>query len=158
VHALKYDGWAELAVEMGRDMAAVTLPEEASGEGSVVVPVPTTAKRVAQRGYNQAALLAGSVSRALGKPLVSGLRRPREGTTQVALHPSERRANVRGAFVPKPDIGGVLDGAHVVLVDDVLTTGSTAVAAASALSELGASGVTLVTFARALPFRRTGSD
>lgn len=157
VHALKYDGWAELAGEMGRDMAAVSLPGVAAGEGALVVPVPTTARRVSHRGYNQAALLAESLSRALGRTLVDALDRPREGSTQVALHPSERRANVRGAFVPKPDPSRSLDGAHVVLVDDVLTTGSTAAAAAAALAELGATGVTLVTFARALPFRRTGS-
>ena len=156
VHALKYEGWYELAAEMGRDMARLKLPPEVSAPGSVVVPVPTTVKRVSQRGYNQAELLSRSFSAAVRMPLVEALHRPREGATQVALHPSERRANVRGAFVPKPDLIRSLKGVHAVLVDDVLTTGSTAVAAAAALDEMGVSGVTLVTFARALPFRRTG--
>ena len=156
VHALKYEGWAELAGEMGRAMARVKLPAEVSTPGSVVVPVPTTARRVSQRGYNQAELLSRSFAEGVGKPLVVALERPREGATQVALHPSERRANVRGAFVPKPDLSRSLKGVHAVLVDDVLTTGSTAAAAAAALGEIGVSGVTLLTFARALPFRRTG--
>ena len=156
MHALKYEGWAELAVEMGRAMARIELPEGASDQDAVVVPVPTTVKRVSQRGYNQAELLARSFSEGVGRPLVRALQRARDGTTQVALHPSERRANVKGAFVPKPDLDRSLKGVHVVLVDDVLTTGSTAVAAAGALDEMGVSGVTLVTFARALPFRRAG--
>jgi len=156
VHALKYGGWPELADEMGRAMARLKLPTEVSAPGTVVVPVPTTVKRVSQRGYNQAELLSRSFSAGVGKPIVEALERPREGATQVALHPSERRANVRGAFLPKPDLIRSLKGVHAVLVDDVLTTGSTAAAAASALGEMGVSGVTLLTFARALPFRRTG--
>lgn len=155
VHALKYEGWAELAVEMGRDMARLQLPAPARAENVVVVPVPTTVKRVSERGYNQAELLAKSFSQGVGRPLVKALDRVRGGTTQVSLHPSERKANVKGAFAPRPGLDRSLNGAHAVLVDDVLTTGSTAVAAASALDEMGVSGVTLVTFARALPFRRT---
>jgi len=156
VHALKYEGWGELSVEMGRSMAGVKLPSEASAAGAVVVPVPTTVRRVSQRGYNQAQLLAKSFSEGVGMPLLEALERPRGGATQVALHPSERRANVKGAFVPNSGMDRSLKGAHVILVDDVLTTGSTAVAAATALDEMGAFGVTLVTFARALPFRRSG--
>lgn len=158
VHALKYEGWAELAGEMGRAMARLKLPPQARGADSVVIPVPTTSKRVVQRGYNQAGLLARSFSGGVERPLVEALQRPREGATQVALHPSQRWANVKGAFVPKSGSDRSLKGVHAILVDDVLTTGSTAAAAATALHELGVSGVTLVTFARALPFRHTGQS
>jgi ComF family protein len=154
VHALKYEGWRELADEMGRAMADVPLPAEARS-AALAIPVPTTAARLRRRGYNQAELLARSMARALDLPLVPVLERTRGGSTQVALHPSERRANVKGAFAVRRGMASRLEGAHVLLVDDVLTTGSTAGAAATELARAGASGVTLVTFARALPRYRT---
>lgn len=157
VHALKYEGWRELAPEMGLAMARVRLPPSLAPP-EVVVPVPTTAGRLRRRGYNQAELLARSLSEALGLPLIPALERPRGGSTQVSLHPSQRRANVKGAFAAREVAHSRLQGAHVVLVDDVLTTGATAGAAASELARAGALGVTLVTFARALPrHRATGS-
>jgi len=154
VHALKYEGWRELADEMGRAMARVRLPAEARS-ASLVVPVPTTTTRLRQRGYNQAELLARSMARALDLPVAAALERTRGGPTQVSLHPSQRRANVKGAFALRRGVAPRVRGAHVLLVDDVLTTGSTAGAAATELARAGASGVTLVTFARALPRFRT---
>ena len=154
VHALKYEGWTELASEMGRAMARVLLPDEARG-GAVVVPVPTTSRRVRQRGYNQAGLLAHAFAAASGLGLVEALHRKGDGATQVALHPSQRRANVRGVFGAVEGLSRRVGGAHVLLVDDVLTTGSTAAAAAAELARVGVSGVTLVAFARALPTSRS---
>ncbi len=154
VHALKYDGWRELAGEMGRAMARVKLPEEAR-DASLVVPVPTTAARRRRRGYNQAELLAASMAEALDLPLAPALERTRNGVSQVSLHPSQRRANVQGAFAVREGMVSRLRGTHVLLVDDVLTTGFTAGAAATGLARAGVSGVTLVTFARALPRLRT---
>jgi ComF family protein len=155
VHALKYEGWAELAAEMGRAMAAeLRVGREAPSHRRVVVPVPTTAARVRARGYNQAELLARSVAAALDLPFVEALVRTRGGPTQVALPPSQRRANVKGAFALRDGQSARVVGAHVVLVDDVLTTGSTAGAAASELARVGASEITLVVFARAMPLRR----
>ncbi|MEJ2202582.1 MAG: double zinc ribbon domain-containing protein [Gemmatimonadota bacterium] len=151
VHALKYDGWAELAHEMGRAMARAWRPEETPGDSSLVVPVPTTRARARSRGYNQAALLARSFAEARDLPLVHALERTGGSPTQVALHPSERRANVRGVFATRPAHRARLRGAHVVLIDDVLTTGATAAAAASELCGAGADQVALVAFARALP-------
>lgn len=157
VHALKYEGWAELANEMGADMAR-SLPAPPASAPCVVVPVPTTASRMRTRGYNQAELLARSVARSLDLPLVNGLVRTRGGPTQVALPPSLRRANVKGAFGVRHEEATRISGARVVLVDDVLTTGSTAGAAASELARAGASEVTLVVYARAMPFRRDAAD
>jgi ComF family protein len=153
VHALKYEGWPELAHDMGRAMAGV-VPREMTAH-TVVVPVPTTPARVRTRGYNQAELLARSMARTLGLPLTTALERTRGGATQVALHPSQRRANVKGVFAVRGGEHSRLRDMHVLLVDDVLTTGSTAGAAATELDRAGASGVTLVTFARALPRLRT---
>ncbi len=155
VHALKYEGWRELAPLMGRAMASVPLPAHAPGDRRVVVPVPTTPQRARRRGYNQALLLARAVAERLGLDLVEGLLRNRGGATQVALHPSQRRANVRGAFQAREEVVPRLRGVHVLLVDDVLTTGATAVAAAAGLALAGVSEVTLLTYARALPFLRS---
>jgi ComF family protein len=155
VHALKYEGWRELAPLMGRAMAALPLPSLSPRGRRVVVPVPTTSTRVRRRGYNQALLLASSVAERLGLEMWEALVRKRGGATQVALHPSQRRANVRGAFQARKEVLPVLRGVHVLLVDDVLTTGATAVAAATELDLAGVSEVTLLTYARALPFLRS---
>jgi ComF family protein len=150
VHALKYKGWPELAREMGAAMA----PRVGRlARGSVVVPVPTTERRRRRRGYNQAELLARALASELDRPLVDALVRTRGGRTQVALHPLQRRANVQGAFAARPCATAQLEGRPVLLVDDVLTTGATASAAALALAQAGAPAVTLVTYARALPQR-----
>jgi ComF family protein len=148
VHALKYEGWPELAQLMGRDLASVPLP--ATESKSVVVPVPTTAKRRKARGYNQAELLAAAFAACTGRVHRSALLRHSEGRSQTALTPTERRENVRGVFGPGPSADAVA-GARVLLVDDVLTTGATASEAAATLVSLGATSVTLVAFARALP-------
>jgi ComF family protein len=153
VHALKYQGWRELAPALARCMARLPLPGDASTGVCVVVPVPTTRRRQRQRGYNQAALIAGAYARALTLPLVDALARTASGGSQVALRPSQRRSNVRGAFSSAAEAAEIA-GRHVLLIDDVLTTGATACEAAEALERAGALGVSVITFARALPDRR----
>jgi ComF family protein len=155
VHALKYEGWRELAGPMAEAMARVPLPPCVPLVHRVVVPVPTTVARVRRRGYNQARLLAEGVAERLGLDLLEGLERPRASVTQVSLHPSERRANVKDAFAAREEAVSRLRGAHVMLVDDVLTTGATAAAAATELARVGVSEVTLLTYARALPFLKS---
>ena len=151
VHALKYEGWRRLASLMGLRMARIPLP--ATSSSAVVVPVPTTAARERVRGYNQARLLAQVFAKERGYPLRELLARPKGGRTQVALQPSQRRANVRNAFAVREGWKDKIRGKEILLVDDVLTTGSTATAATLALEGEGILGVTLITFARALPFR-----
>ncbi|HUG36871.1 MAG TPA: phosphoribosyltransferase family protein [Candidatus Limnocylindrales bacterium] len=154
VHALKYEGWRELADVMGG--ALVDLIDSGTVVGvrardPVVVPVPTTARRLARRGYNQAELLAARLAAGRDCALVHALVRAGEGRSQTALSPTERRENVRGAFAPVRAAEPTVSGADIVLVDDVLTTGATASEAAAALAAMGAASVTLVAFARALP-------
>jgi ComF family protein len=149
VHALKYGGWRGLGQSMGRLMAR-RIPEPFPE--SVVVPVPTTHERRRARGYNQARVLAEVVAGELSLNLVDALERSR-GRTQVSLAPVERRSNVAGAFRPRSAAFSRIQGAEVILVDDVLTTGATGASAAGALAEAGAKSVRLLTFARALPFR-----
>jgi ComF family protein len=150
VHALKYEGWRELAAVMG-DAVAALVPgiTEATGGRTVVVPVPTTAERLRSRGYNQAELLARRVAEGSGLELLPVLRRVGSRGSQTALTPEARRENVRGAFAPASGVPG-LEASGVLLVDDVLTTGATASEAATTLHRMGAARVTLLAYARAL--------
>ena len=114
------------------------------GRVDAVVPVPLHRRRLAERGFNQAALLGRPLARALGVPLVTGrLVRVRPTPPQAELAAAERRDNVRGAFAlrrPLPD--------RVLLVDDVRTTGATLAEAARTLADEGHDVFTL-TLARA---------
>ena len=147
VHAFKYGGQPGLAPFMASRM----VPRLPAGIAALTW-VPTTAARRRRRGYDQAGTLAAAVSEASGLPLVGALRRVREGPSQVSLPPVERRSNVHEAFSADPRTS-LPAGARVALVDDVLTTGATAAAASVALERAGASGVTVLSFARALPDR-----
>lgn len=152
VHALKYRGWEAAAGPMGRRMATVDLPPDAREEASLVVPVPTGAVRLRERGYNQAAVLARALAAEWGLPCADGaLVRTRQTGSQTSLHPDERRANVARAFAASPSASAGLRGAHVVLVDDVWTTGATALECVRALVEGGARVASVVTFARVVP-------
>lgn len=157
VHALKYGGWPALADPMGRRMAAVELPVLPNSH-TLAVPVPTTRARRRRRGYNQAELLARIVATERGIPWVDALERTGRSVTQVALHPTQRRANVENVFSCRPEGAERIGDGRVLLIDDVLTTGATAGAAAGVLIEAGARAVTLLTFARALPFRSDDGD
>jgi ComF family protein len=148
VHALKYDGWRKAARPMAEVMAAriPSLPLDA-----IFVPVPTTMDRVRRRGFNQASLLARELARICSRPVADALERTGGGPSQVSLHPSQRRTNVKDVFEAGLAEGPNIVGHPVILVDDVLTTGATACAAARVLGYAGASGVTVLVFARAIP-------
>lgn len=159
VHALKYGGWHSIAEQMGARMAKLALPLETEEEVRIVVPVPLTSARHRQRGYNQAELLARSFAARRGwicRPDL--LVRRRAVDSQTALHPSERRANVAGAFGLRPGCERDVRLEHVLLVDDVWTTGATALSCGAALIEAGARAFSVVTFARALPQLRVDSN
>jgi ComF family protein len=141
IHALKYRDRPALARPLGAWLAArVPLPP-----GAAVVSVPLGRRRRRERGYDQAALLAGALSRAAGAlRLRAALERVRETAPQVGRDREARARNVRGAFAAR----GV-EGRDLVLVDDVVTTGATADACARALRAAGARSVTVVSLARA---------
>jgi ComF family protein len=115
----------------------------------VVVPVPMHWRRRLARGTNSPVLLAERLAGRLGVPLAGELlRRTRHTPPQFSLPPSERPANVRGAF--RVRTGYHLERARVLLVDDILTTGSTCSAAARALKQTGASLVAVAVAARTI--------
>jgi ComF family protein len=148
VHALKYQGWRTLAEDMA-DLMTPWLP--AHPRDQMVVPVPTTSWRSRMRGYNQAALLGEAVALREAIPLESALVRS-GGRTQVHLGPRERSSNVQRAFRLRDEFRSRIRHRRVILVDDVLTTGATAISAARCLEEAGVASVHLLTFARSLPF------
>ncbi len=104
------------------------------------------AHRLAERGYNQAYELARRL--APGRADARSLLRARETAPQTTLGREERLANVRGAFVVDPVRAAALRGAHVLLVDDVMTSGASLGAAAAALRRAGAARVTALVLAR----------
>ncbi len=129
VRHLKYDPRPDLARPLGALMGAAL---DGIPPVSLVVPVPLHPRRLVARGFNQSALLARCVARAVGARFAPrALARTRDTTAQAGLPAAERAPNVRGAFVPlQPER---LRGAEVLLVDDVVTTGATVAACAEAV-------------------------
>ena len=153
VHAFKYEGWKELAPLLASFLEGVLIPFATLQPEPIIIPVPTTSARKRTRGYNQAEVLARALCGLTGTAFVDGLTRAGGGKSQVSLHPGERKANVERAFTVIPGHAESIRGGHIVLVDDVLTTGSTVAALSRVLGEAGAASVTALTFARAIPFR-----
>ncbi len=141
VRALKFGGARDLADVLGEALAAGVPPGWGVG---AVVPVPLHSSRQRQRGYNQAELLAREVARQLGVPCVDALRRTR-ATRQQARQGAAGRHEMTGAFVVRP---GRLPVGPLLLLDDVLTSGSTLLACQDALHAAGAAEVYVAVVAR----------
>ena len=150
VQALKYEGALANARVFGTRMVVQALREQGDPwrEAALIVPMPLHPSRLVERGFNQSHEIARVVSRLLDLRLAgSGLRRVRGTAPQVGLSRHERAGNLAGAFAADPNI---VAGRHVLLIDDVVTTGSTAIAAASSLRVAGAESITVWAVARAL--------
>jgi ComF family protein len=156
IHALKYDRIRPAARRLGAMLAAAIaqLAPDAPAE-LLVVPVPLHRTKRKERGFNQARTLARYAIKALSKShpewhltlAPRTLMRQRSTESQAGLTPRQRRNNVRGAFKVS-DLSAVR-GRNILLIDDILTTGATARAAAQSLKRAGAASVYVATLARA---------
>ena len=143
VHALKYRGITAIGPVMAREMTQNEFFRRAKIDCSV--PVPMHQDRLKERGYNQTAVLAQAAADNLGLLYVEeGLTKVRATVSQVELSRHERAMSLHNAFDAKYDFGD----AHVLLVDDVCTTGSTLMNCAATLKRAGARQVSAVVFAK----------
>jgi ComF family protein len=150
VHALKYRDRPEVARFMARLLYRAG--RQHLEEAEVLIPVPLHWLRLWQRRFNQAALLAQALAELSQKRFAArALKRQRYTKRQVGLDPKQREANMRGAFSVAPKAQTEVAGRRVVLIDDVLTTGATASAAADSLLKAGAASVDMMVFALVLP-------
>lgn len=156
IHALKYERLHPAAKKLGAMLAEVIAGLYSDAPtGMLVVPVPLHRTKQRQRGFNQARALALGAIQALRQShpdwklqlAPSTLMRLRATDTQAGLTPAQRRKNVRGAF--KVTDSSAVKGQRVLLVDDILTTGATARAAAQSLIKAGVISVYVATLARA---------
>jgi ComF family protein len=149
VHQFKYDGKRHLRGVVGDWMQEGLQDGRLGNPGAeVLVPVPLHWWKCRLRGFNQAELLARELARRNGIQMLSALKRVRLTSTQTQLAREERRVNVRGAFAARRGSRERLEGRHVLLIDDVLTTGATLDACARILLECGAASVRALTAAR----------
>ena len=138
---LKFESVRAAAVPLANAMAYLPL-----GEYDALVPMPTTRRRFKQRGFNQAQVLTERLAALWGMPVLPALSRRDEHASQMKLSAENRRLNLEGCM--RADASVV--GKRLLLIDDVLTTGSTASEAARALLSAGAARVGLATAAKTL--------
>jgi ComF family protein len=151
IHLLKYDGILPAAPALGRLLAeAVAQLGRDDGATPLLVPVPLHSSKRSERGFNQAELIVRSAAKHLPtRPeIATVLKRQRATHSQVGLTREERVANMRGAFrVTDPER---VKGRKVIIVDDVMTTGTTVSECARVLKKAGAGRVWAATAARTL--------
>lgn len=147
LHAFKFDGHRALAAPLGDLLLEAVEGRLPAGPPDLLVPVPLHPRRERERGFNQSRLLARRIGRAWGCPVRDDvLGRAVATPSQATLDGAARRANVRRAFrLRRPEL---VAGRHVVLVDDILTTGATVSECVRCLEEAAPSTVGVLTVAR----------
>ena len=143
IHLFKYSRIKPMARPLGQLLKDAVPGDE---QFDAIVPVPLHWLRRWRRGFNQSEVLARDLSRHIGVRVLSALRRTRSTQVQAGLSNTARRQNVSQAFRSRG--GHSVAGNRILLIDDVMTTGSTAAACARALKQAGAVRVTLVAVAR----------
>ncbi|HET6401163.1 MAG TPA: phosphoribosyltransferase family protein [Candidatus Kapabacteria bacterium] len=141
VHAFKYDGMPRLAAQFGRSIAGL-----APRETQIIVPVPLHRTRMAERGYNQAEMMASGIAERRDAAIIRALKRTRPTPSQTQLSIPERIENVRGAFALSRHAREI-EGKHALIVDDVMTTGSTLASVAETLLEARPKSISILTLA-----------
>jgi ComF family protein len=149
IHRFKYQGASRLAKPLGTFLAEYEDSEFPFSEFELILSVPLHPRRLRQRGFNQSLLLARCVSRAHSIPLdFASLQRTRHTEPQTQLSGPERQKNIRGAFEVRR--AGAIAEKHILLIDDVFTTGSTVQECAKVLLKAGAKQVDVLTLAKAM--------
>jgi ComF family protein len=149
VHGLKFQDRQDHARWMAKWMARAA-PDLIS-DADVILPVPLHWQRMVSRRFNQSALLAQKLAQSADKPFAPlALKRIKATVTQRGLTAKERDANVKRAFIVPENQSIHVQGRRVLLIDDVITTGSTVAAATKALLRAGASEVDVLAFAMVL--------
>jgi len=156
IHALKYDRLHPAARMLGKMLAqAIAQLADQAPQEMLVVPIPLHRSKYQQRGFNQARILADHALASLRKThpawllkmAPSTLLRHRATKSQAGLTSHQRRSNVRGAFAVSDPVA--VTARHILLIDDIFTTGATARSAARALERAGAASIWVATLARA---------
>ncbi|HLF15608.1 MAG TPA: ComF family protein [Bacteroidota bacterium] len=148
LHLMKYSGMHSLGAMFGREMGARMASMPGYRAADCLVPVPLHSARRRERGYNQSERICSGIGEVTGKPILTGtLLRRRNTPSQTALKLHEREDNVKGAFRVPRGREKLLRGKSVILVDDVMTTGSTLLACADALRAAGARAILVATVA-----------
>ncbi len=135
VYRLKYNNRPDIGEDMGRIMANELQAADFFSDIDVLLPVPLASKRLRQRGYNQSEQLAIGISDITHLPIVSkALRRKHFQQSQTTLNRWQRQENVTDTFQLKEE--HLLQGKHVLLIDDICTTGATLIACANVLKDI----------------------
>ena len=144
VHAMKFHSNSDLCIFMGRQMGLELLHSGRFDNIDLLVPVPLHWRRRLQRGYNQSELLCRGISEVMGRPVNKRALVRHRNTHQQSMQASgDREENVRDAFsVRHPDD---LQGKHLLLVDDVLTTGATLGSCCDALKSVNSLKISIAT-------------
>lgn len=144
IHSMKFHGNSDLCVFMGRQMGLELLQSGRFDDIDLLVPVPLHWRRRLQRGYNQSELLCRGISQIMNRPINTRTLVRHRYTDQQSLQAStDREENVKDAFsLRRPDD---LVGKHILLVDDVLTTGATLVSCCEALSKVNNLKISIAT-------------
>jgi ComF family protein len=148
IQSLKYRHRLALSGWFGGQLADELMSHPADLPPDLILPMPLHSRRLAERGFNQALELARPLARLTGLPIaMEGVERTLNAPPQASLPWKARRKNIRGAFVCHRDFSG----RHVLVVDDVMTTGATLEELAACLKLHGAARVTNLVLARTLP-------
>jgi ComF family protein len=149
IHRFKYQGKIFIGEALGKFMAGLDYTGLEISDRTLIIPIPLHRKRLRERGFNQSVILAREISRHYAVPMKFGLLKRKIHTEpQINLGKDDRVRNVKGAFeVVSPE---VIEGAKILLIDDVYTTGSTVNECAKVLRKNGAADVVVLTLARAV--------
>lgn len=148
LHQIKYKGNRRLAEFLGERFMLAVGNQHKFAHTDIVIPIPLHEAKYRQRGYNQSALIATGIGKILAKPIeVNSVFRVARSETQTRKSREARWTNVKGIFSCHKDC---LSGKHILLVDDVITTGATMEACAQAILDSGAASISFAALATAM--------